>query len=75
MLVPKYQWPAKRNHYRNISPLLSAVMVSLMVEHGDMIVNRPEERRILELLALLKGQNRVAAVKNFEEYFFENRPR
>lgn len=35
-----------------------------------------EERRVLELINLLKYHpNKVAAIKNFEEYFFQTRPR
>lgn len=39
--------------------------------------HRPyEERRVLDLLTHLKhNQNRVAAIKSFEEYFFQTRPR
>jgi hypothetical protein len=36
----------------------------------------PDERRILELLNLLRFHpNKVTAIKNFEEWFFESRPR
>jgi len=39
--------------------------------------HRPyEERKVLDLLTQLKHhQNRVAAIKSFEEYFFSSRPR
>lgn len=36
----------------------------------------PDERRILDLINLLKYHpNKVSAIKNFEDWFFENRPR
>jgi len=45
-------------------------------EKQDMAQKSYEERRVLELTSLLKrSPNKVAAIRDFEEYFFEQRPR
>jgi hypothetical protein len=76
MLAPKYPWPAKRITCIPAFVCCDCIYICICTCVSYLRTNHsPEERRILELLVLLKGQNRVAAVKNFEEYFFENRPR